>query len=651
MKKGTSMKKGIFMKKRTFTKKGSFVKETASQKETASLKETFSLNYRAFRLIGERCPKVWLSALLSSAMLSATPYVGIWISARLLNELAGERDPQRLWNLVLAALSSGALLALLNGVLSRWKNYCRAPLWDQIQKIYRDKMLDMDFQSMDDQRTHELFSRIEQLQTWNGWGLTKVYRHYEGLIRCLTGIIGAAALTGSLFTLQVPETAGKLTLMNHPLTILGVVALLAAVTFLAPVCNAKADQCIARQASQNMEGNRIFFFYGQMAISDRMRAMDIRMYNQQEVCHWYLFSGIEHFRPGGAIARAAAGHIGLLNAAGGALSMLFIGIIYLFTCLKAWAGAFGVGSVTQYVGSITAFSRNISTLLQTAGEMRSNAIFLRTAFAFLDIPNSMYQGSLTTEKRSDRKYQVEFRDVSFQYPGTDTYVLRHVSMKFHVGQKLAIVGQNGSGKTTFIKLLCRLYDPTEGEILLNGINIKKYRYDDYMSIFSVVFQDFQLLALPLGQNIAVCQNYDKELTRECLEKAGFADRLAGMKKGMDTSLYRDLDAEGVEVSGGEAQKLAIARALYKGAPFVILDEPTAALDPMAEMEIYQKFDQITGDKTAVYISHRLSSCRFCDEIAVFDQGRLVQQGSHDTLLAEESGKYAELWNAQAQYYQ
>lgn len=618
--------------------------------EHITLKEAFSLNCRAFFLLRERCPGLWLSTLLSSVMLSVTPYIGIWISARLLNELAGARDPKTLRNLALAALLSTALLTLINSILSRYKNYCGAPFWNQVQKTYRDKMLDLDFQSMDDQNTHELFSRIMQQHQWNGWGLTKMPGHLENLIHCLTGITGAAALTVSLFTLPVPSSAGALTLLNHPLTVSGTALLLTAVTVLAPLCHAKADGAIAAQSSLHMTGNRIFSYYGHVAVSERTRAMDIRMYNQQEIFRHRLRQGVKFGVPGGDLARAAAGRIGLLHALGSALSMLFTGIIYLFTCLKAWAGAFGVGSVTQYVGSITALSRNISTLLQTAGEMRSNAVFLRTTFAFLDIPNTMYQGSLTTEKRSDRKYRIEFKEVSFRYPGSDTYALRHVNLKFQIGRKLAIVGQNGSGKTTFIKLLCRLYDPTEGQILLNGIDIRKYRYEDYMSIFSVVFQDFQLLALPLGQNIAVSRDYNQLLVRECLEKAGFSERLSTMEKELDTSLYRDLDPDGVEISGGEAQKLAIARALYKKAPFIILDEPTAALDPVAEMEIYQQFDQITGDKTAVYISHRLSSCRFCDEIAVFDDGHLVQIGSHDELLADKNGKYSRLWNAQAQYY-
>ena len=309
-----------------------------------------------------------------------------------------------------------------------------------------------------------------------------------------------------------------------------------------------------------------------------------------------------------------------------------------------------MGMVTQYVAAATKMTVNVSELIRVYAEMKTNTKFLEEIDTFLDIPNQMYQGSLTTEKRSDRNYQVEFKDVSFRYPGSENWSLRHVNMKFKVGKRLAIVGENGSGKTTFIKLLCRLYDPQEGQILLNGIDIRKYNYRDYMNIFSVVFQDFQLISQPLGANVAGNQEYDPEKVERALEDAGFGERLKTMKNGLETILYKDFAENGVMVSGGEAQKIAIARALYKDAPFIILDEPTAALDPIAEAEIYSKFNDIAGDKTAVYISHRLSSCRFCDEIAVFHEGQVVQQGTHEELL-EEGGKYSELWNAQAQYYQ
>ncbi|MBO9610853.1 MAG: ATP-binding cassette domain-containing protein, partial [Paenibacillaceae bacterium] len=287
--------------------------------------------------------------------------------------------------------------------------------------------------------------------------------------------------------------------------------------------------------------------------------------------------------------------------------------------------------------------------------LRANNENMKLYFEFLGIPSRMYQGTLPVEKRAlcqggDHDYEIEFRNVSFQYPSAESHSLRNVSLTFKVGGRLAVVGMNGSGKTTFIKLLCRLYDPTEGEILLNGIDIKKYNYSEYMSIFSVVLQDFKLFSFGLGQNVAVQAAYDKAKVEACLEEAGFGARYREMADGAETCLYQDFDEKGVEISGGEAQKIALARALYKDAPFIILDEPTAALDPVAEFDIYSKFNGIVGNKTAIYISHRLSSCRFCDDIAVFHEGRLIQRGSHDQLVSDERGKYHELWHAQAKYY-
>lgn len=373
------------------------------------------------------------------------------------------------------------------------------------------------------------------------------------------------------------------------------------------------------------------------------------MYNQQDLVSAYWGKNTA-FGADGTIGRLALGPMGIYAGLGAGVTALITGSVYLFTCLKAWGGAFDVGSVTQYVGAATALSANIFALTELIGSLRTNTGYTEKVFEFLDIPNAMYQGSLTTEKRSDRQYQVEFKDVSFKYPGSELWALRHVSMQFQIGKRLAIVGENGSGKTTFIKLLCRLYDPQEGQILLNGIDIRKYRYNDYMNLFAVVFQDFQLISQPLGSNVAGSMTYDEDRVRKALTDAGFSDRLATLPDGLNTQLYKDFTENGVELSGGEAQKIVIARALYKDSPFIILDEPTAALDPIAEAEIYSRFNDIVGDKTALYISHRLSSCKFCDEIAVFDQGKIVQKGRHEDLVADENGKYAQLWHAQAQYY-
>ncbi len=619
--------------------------------ELSSYRQAIQMNLRAWRIWQKKCPKFFLSILLYSVFTALVPYVTIWLSAQIINELAGGRDPQRLFQLVLIQLISAAGMALVSGVLLRWKNceYESSIVMDF--KIYSDKMLEMDYADVDNQHTYDLYSQIWQNRNISGWGLRKAIKNFEELSTALIRVIGGIGLSIGLFTMKVPESAGKLTVMNHPLFTVLIFGLMIAISLLAPFYANKASEYWARYSSTTGKlGNRFFNFYGRLA-NDRKRALDLRIYNQyQNVASRYFNEKLDFFGTNSPIAKAGKGSMGLLAALSQIVSVVLTVVIYLFVCLKAWAGAFGVGSVTQYVGAITNLFLGISQMLQTVGTMKANCEFLKPVYEFLDIPNKMYQGSLTTEKRSDRKYEIELKDVSFRYPGSDSYSLRHVNMKFRIGSRLAVVGMNGSGKTTFIKLLCRLYDPTEGQILLNGIDIRKYKYDDYINIFSIVFQDFKLFAMPLGDNVACSSDYDKNRVEHCLQNAGFAERLQSLPEGLNTYLYKDLNEKGVEISGGEAQKIAIARALYKDAPFIILDEPTAALDPIAEAEIYGKFNEIAGDKTAIYISHRLSSCKFCDEIAVFDNGRVVQQGTHQSLVADEGGKYYELWHAQAQYY-
>lgn len=612
-----------------------------------SFAAAFKNNLRAWKILFKPCKGAFVSIFLSAFTAAASPLVTIWFSAQLLNELAGSRNPAALRNWVLLTLGATAGIMLLNAILQHWREAEESTFYVKMQSVFGKKRLDMDFPNADSQRVYELQSQIWQSQNFTGYGLRQSIEIFRSGCNALFQIIGGIGLSLGLFFAKIPQASG-LGFLNSPLFTVGFITLLFAAALAAPVCATKGNSYWERNDEQGTFGNRVFGYFSS-ASSNRARMADMRFYKQQAIAENYLEKN-DTFSMKSTFAQYAKGPMGLLIALSSCVSAFLTGLIYLLVCIKAWAGAFGLGTATQYIGSVTSFFGGFSELMKCIGVMRINSSFLDTVFELLDTPNTMYQGSLTTEKRSDIQYDVEFRDVSFKYPGSEAYALRHVNMKFKVGSRLAVVGMNGSGKTTFIKLLCRLYDPTEGEILLNGINIRKYRYDDYMKIFSVVFQDFQLLALPLGQNVAASQTYDAARVLDCLNKAGFGEKLAKMPHGLDTYLYKSVDTEGVDISGGEAQKIAIARALYKDSPFIILDEPTAALDPIAEAEIYSKFDEIAGDKTAVYISHRLSSCKFCDEIAVFDSGSVIQQGTHSDLLADESGKYFELWNAQAQYY-
>ncbi len=608
----------------------------------------FADHLRGIRLLrsisGRIFPVVTLNALFSAL----TPYVTVFFSARILTELAGARRAEVLWRWVIAAVAAAGVLAVIRALLHQRSETLTEDLWGRKELQFCRKKSALDYAGVDRQELRDLRAQIAQNENWSGWGLARIPGLYQQLLESLLGILSGVALTWGLFTAAVPDSAGWLTALNSPLCILLFGMVLVGVSLLAGQFAVRATRCWSSVAQEATEGNRLFDYFSNLC-TKKERAADMRIYRQQRLIDVY-WMGQAAFGTQGHIGRLALGPLGIYSGLGAAISALVTGFVYAFTCLKAWAGAFDVGRVTQYVGAATAMAANLYALMQVYGSMSANTDYLDQTFAYLDVPNAMYQGSLTTEKRADRQYEVEFRNVSFRYPGSSAWALQNVSMKFQVGRRLAIVGENGSGKTTFIKLLCRLYDPTEGQILLNGIDIRKYDYRDYMDIFSVVFQDFQLLSQSLGSNVAGSGHYDRERARRALIDAGFGDRLRTMPQGLDTQLYRDFGEGGVEISGGEAQKIAIARAQNKAAPYIILDAPTAALDPMAEAEIYSKFNDIAGDKTAIYISHRLSSCKFCDEIAVFDHGAVIQQGTHAQLLADRDGKYCALWHAQAQYY-
>ena len=612
------------------------------------MRKAAATHLRAIKELHHVTPRFFPVLTLYCLFGAITPYVTVFFSARILTELATLRRAEILWRWVLAGVLCVGLAAIGKALLYRRYNTLLEDLYGRKDMLFVNKMFRLDYSELDKQENHDLREQIKQNENWSSWGLMRVQEIYCGVVTSVLGLFSGAALTVSLFTAPMPSSAGWLVVLNNPIFVLVLAFGILIISVLAGRLSAGAVQCWGDFSEEATFANRKFSHFGFIG-QDKRRAIDIRMNDQQRLVRAYL-SGGSVFGAHGVFAKLARGKLGVYSSLGVCITTLTTGMIYLFTCLKALGGAFDVGSCTQYIGAATAMVANVFALTDMVGVLKTNTSYLEKTFAFLDIPNAMYQGSLTTEKRSDRRYDVEFKDVSFRYPGSDIWALRHVNMRFKVGRRLAIVGENGSGKTTFIKLLCRLYDPQEGQILLNGIDVRKYRYDDYMRIFSVVFQDFQLICQPLGNNVAGSMVYDHTRAKRALIDAGFGDRLATMEKGLDTVLYKNLSDDGVEVSGGEAQKIAIARALYKDAPFIILDEPTAALDPIAEAEIYSKFDEIAGDKTAIYISHRLSSCKFCDEIAVFHEGEIIQQGSHAELLADWGGKYYALWNAQAQYY-
>lgn len=611
-----------------------------------STRDKIRMNIRGYRMVHTLVPGILLTLFIQSLMSALLPFINIFMSAKIITALVGNQNLRHLLILAGTTVLLNLVTGLLLSAMTRIGNYHWAKFWQVLDEPLNEKIRQMDYERVEDTAVHLRYEKIKMMRTTNGLGLPRLLWSFSGILQSFFQVVFSVSLVAGAFTAHKTANAGSWSFIFEWWFAVIIAAVLVANVIL-DIYRASASVKKTTAVIGGFEQvNRIGNYYGEY-LSNYKAGKDIKLYALNK-------SIAREFRDIMDMSVQMAGRVyGALakyNSLSAVSSTVTSSVIYAFVAIKALFGSFSVGNIVQYAGSLSQLGGGVSSFMFHLSMIMANADALQLIFEFTDMPDVKYHGSLTTEKRVDNDYEIEFRNVSFRYPGTQAYALKNLNLKLNVGRRMAVVGMNGSGKTTMIKLLCRLYDPTEGEITLNGIDIRKYDYAEYMDIFSVVFQDFKLFSFSLGQNVATSVAFDREKAIACLGKAGFADRLASMPRSLETPLYKDFEEDGVEISGGEAQKIALARALYKDAPFIVLDEPTAALDPLAEFEIYSTFNAIVGEKTAIYISHRLSSCRFCDDITVFHEGELVQRGSHETLIADANGKYAELWNAQAQHY-
>lgn len=333
------------------------------------------------------------------------------------------------------------------------------------------------------------------------------------------------------------------------------------------------------------------------------------------------------------------------------LGVLRNGIAYAYILYITIDGQLGVAQFLLYFSAVGGFTAWVSGIMKGFSALYKQSLDLSVIREFIDFPEVfLMEGKMALEPEKDGCYTIEFRNVSFTYPGAENPVFRHLNLTIPAGEKLAIVGLNGAGKTTLVKLMCGFYDPDEGAVLLNGTDIRTFNRRDYYKLFGAVFQDYSILAGSVAANIAVpAKNIDMERVRLCIVQAGLADKIESLPQGCETNLVKSVYEDAPEFSGGEYQRLLLARLLYQDRPMIVLDEPTAALDAIAESDIYNRYNELTQGHTAVYISHRLASTRFCDRIILIDKGGIAEEGTHDELLAR-NGIYASLFAIQSKYY-
>lgn len=610
-------------------------------------RENVSLLFRGYKEVYSLNHTLIFTSIFQGIFSSLLPIINLVVTSIIINTLLSNPTKDNILPIIVISLGINLTSYLLSNGLEHFRKYQIVQTKAAKNMKINDKILSMDYQYIEDTKTIEMRQEIELSDLTYGYGLNYLMNETKQIIYLITTVILSFLMSLPLFTSRVVETS-KYAVLNNNFIYVGIIMYLVLYSFISNFLNKKGESLFNKLQKGMLTVNNIYTYVVKQVL-DYNSGKEIRLYKQQNLYKKILddnYNGIK--KAMFTKARMSCITSVVLEI----LINIFLGAIFLIAALKVIGKAIEPGSIVQYTGCVAIFIQAFPQFLKQATKLSYNNEYIKLYFEFLNIKdNNMNELNDKKLPLTDAEgIELEIRNLSFKYPNSENYVLKNINLKIENGKKLAIVGANGSGKTTLIKLICRLYEPSEGEILLNNINIQEYGFSEYIRLISVVFQDYSLFSFSLGQNISACTEYDSEKSIKAIKEIGFYDRYEKFEKGLETALYKRFDNDGVEISGGEAQKIAMARAIYKDSPIMILDEPTASLDPISEFEIYKNFSEISKGKTTLFISHRLSSCRFCDEIIVLDKGSIVQQDTHDNLLKNEEGKYYNLWNAQAKYY-
>jgi len=545
--------------------------------------------------------------------------------------------------------------------------------YEQTRQLSR-KAMEMPYSMLESGKVQELIGNIRQFKFQRGDVFAKEVQFLESFMEGVFAVLGSLTYVGRFAAEKLHSGAdvGQLCLVLATFFLLT-----AASVFITIKNSAKHNENLYKQYQKEGATNRFYAFYRQNIFKNYQYGKEIRIFDEQELIEDEFGKVLKRMA---AFMRKMGKEESGFRLVDNVLNMVLGGIAYIYIGLNAYQRMIGVGGIVKYSGAVNQLFSGVMQVIRAVGSLKGNEKFLRQYDEFLNLEAGeeiaggqsigeaaggkrlLMGGMAGREKQFQRRkhpctldmaqveaFTIRFEHVYFKYQNAQKWTLEDVN--FHISHKehVAMVGRNGSGKTTCIRLLLRLYQPDAGRILLNGVDIREYDEREYWNLMSVVFQDFKLFSIGLGQNIAGTEQTEGQRLAAALENMGMGETVGKMYAGVDSCLYKDYDGGGVLISGGEAQKLAIAKALYKDAPVFIMDEPSAALDPVSESELYEKTNTLMGEKTMIFISHRLSSCCFCDKILVWKEGRIVETGRHEELLGL-GGEYSELWTAQARHY-
>ncbi len=595
-------------------------KHTSREKTFDTVKKTMKY---FFPIAWKTQPGYFLCEFSQMILSALSPFVKIMMTPLIIDELLSGRDISRLMLyaavIVLGDATLNMIISSLNITMEKYSEKFENYFTEQLSR----RIMELDFQLTEDKSALDQIEKAREGMSWYSGGVSGICQQFFTLISACLTVAGTIVLI----------------FVNAPVLCL----LTAILLIIKAVVNNKNNKIELESYRHLSKVNRIFSYLG-WEVTDFRYGKDIRLYDAADMMaeKWKDYSR-EELRQWQWEANKRLPW-SLLSAVADTATDFGM---YLYLGALVILGKITIGTFSQMLATGAAFQSGMQEIITSMQEIVKRTNYAYEYVKFMDYPAAIKKGS---RKVQPGPHTLKFRNVTFSYPNTDVKVLDGVNITLKQGEHLSIVGLNGAGKTTFIKLLCRLYDPGSGEILLDGVNIKDYDYNEYMTLFAPVFQDFKLFAFSVRDNIVLDGECSGQTLNHLLEQVGIAEKVNSFENGANTILFKSFNENGVEPSGGEQQKIAIARALYKKSPVVILDEPTAALDPVAEYDIYRQFNTLVGGKTAIYISHRLSSCKFCDKIAVFSEGKIKEYGTHDELVTMTDGIYAEMFKAQAHYY-
>ena len=579
-----------------------------------------------FWLIGKIKDKAigYISVSIIRVIVSVpASFIVIIFPKLILDELTGNQDIKNLISYVIALVFLSLFCTLVEGLIGKYLNNKNFVLSNYFDFLVFEKTYSVDFPYLENAEL--LNKRQFALENFsNVGGLGGTLQAFWTIISNFFTVFGLLYIVFSV-DLFIP---------------LVLFAIQIIITLIENISKKKTYTYIEK----NTENNK-WLSYLLYLIMDYKYAKDIKLFEMQELFNDKFIKRRDNsqkiFRKRASVDFGYSTLKSVLSTA----QILFVYIVLISKFFQNDSG-FTIGDFYMVVSALLSFKNKFGSFLSGILTIKYNTKYIEAIKSFFEMPSIIKKGEKSIPTASE--YCFTFENVTFTYPGSENVVLDNISCTINNSEKVAIVGLNGSGKSTFIKLLLRLYEPNSGRILLNGVDIREYDYDEYHSVFSVIFQDFEILPFSLEENI-MFDCVDNEGLNYAIERADIKDRIERLSKGSKTYVRKLFDEDGVEFSGGELQKIAIARSIYNSGDVYIFDEPTSAFDPKAEEEFFLKFNEITNKKTTIFISHRLSSCCFCDKIIVFDDKHIVQQGSHEQLIKEE-GRYVEMFNAQAKHY-